>query len=138
MTLRLMLVIVATALVAGAALGFAGGRLSEAPPDESDSAKVIAGGVLEQLPGGPVQVRAERVVLPAGFSSRHFHGGPTFNFVDSGTVSIESDGRRVRHEKGDFFFEPAGRVHAITVLDDARLRVIRLLPPGVEATTEAP
>lgn len=138
MTLRLVLLIAATALVVGAALGFAGGRLSDAPPDESDTAEAIAEGVLERLPGGPVQVRAERVVLPAGFHSRHFHGGPTFNFVDSGTVVIESDGRRLRHEKGGFFFEPAGRVHAITVLEDTRLRVIRLLPPGVEATTEAP
>jgi len=137
-TLRAGLLVAATALVVGAALGFAGGRLSDDSPGEGDAAGAIEEGMLDRLPGGPVQVRAERVVLPAGFHSRHFHGGPTFNFVDSGTVLIESDGRQMRHEKGGFFFEPAGRVHAITVLDDARLRVIRLLPPGVEATTEAP
>jgi quercetin dioxygenase-like cupin family protein len=138
MNLRLALVIAATALVMGAALGFAGGRLSESAPDENDSAELITEGVLDRLPSGPVRVRAERVVLPSGFRSRHFHGGPTFNFVDSGAVLIESEGRRVRYGEGDFFFEPGGRVHTITVLDDAGLRVTRLLPPGVEATTEAP
>jgi quercetin dioxygenase-like cupin family protein len=138
MTLRLVLTIAATAPVLAGAVGFAAGRWSDASQDRGDSAGAIAEGVLERLPDAPVEVRAERVVLPSGFRSRHFHGGPTFNFVDSGTVVIESDGRRTQHTEGGFFFEPGGRVHTITVLDDARLRVIRLLPPGAEATTEAP
>jgi quercetin dioxygenase-like cupin family protein len=124
----------ATALIVGVLVGFGVAQLTES--SSNDSPGVIAGGALERLPRGRVQVRAERVSLPAGFESRHFHGGPTFNFVDAGAVFIESGGRRLQYRSGDFFFEPARRVHSITVLDDARLRVVRLLPQGVEATTE--
>lgn len=133
------LAFVACAIVAGVALGFAVGRLTgseQRAPDEP--ARVIAEGELTTLPPAPVQVRAEQVVLPAGFHSRHVHGGPTFNFVEAGAVVIESEGHRERYDAGGFFFEPARRIHTITVLDEARLGVVRLLPPGVEATTEAP
>jgi quercetin dioxygenase-like cupin family protein len=126
----------AAGLVAGALVGFGVAQLTESGSNQSPG--VIAEGALERLPPGRVQVRAERVSLPAGFESRHFHGGPTFNFVDAGAVRIDSGGRRAQYQSGDFFFEPARRVHTITVLDDARLRVVRLLLPGVEATTEAP
>ena len=127
-----------TAIVLAAALGFAGGRLTAEESRADQRAAIIAQGELQRLPESPVQVRAERVVLPAGFISRHRHGGPTFNFVDAGAVVIESAGQRTRYDAGGFFFEPAQRVHSITVLHDARLRVVRLLPPGVEATTEVP
>ena len=139
MSVRAALVLTASAaLVLGGALGFVGGRLTgeDAAPDEP--AGLIAEGELASASDGPVAVRAERVVLPAGFQSQHLHGGPTFNFVDAGTVVIESGGHERRYCAGGFFFEPARRVHTITVLDDTRLRVIRLLPPGVEATTEVP
>lgn len=134
-----LLVVGLACLVVGAALGLAAGRLDRASNEDGDDpARLIEQGELADVPAGPVAVRAERVVLPAGFFSRHRHGGPTFNFVDAGTVVIESGGERVRHEAGGFFFEPGGGVHSITVLDDTRLRVVRLLPPGVEATTEVP
>jgi quercetin dioxygenase-like cupin family protein len=119
-------------------VGGAGGRLLDDSGPSVEPAGILAEGELVGAPRGPLAVRAERVVLPAGFVSRHRHGGPTFNFVDSGTVLIESDGREQHYADGGFFFEPAGRVHTITVLDDAQLRVIRLLPPGVEATTDVP
>ena len=139
MGLRTLLVVGVSALVLGTALGFVGGRLTDDKPvDSPEPVGLIAEGELASVPGGPVAVRAERVVLPAGFNSRHFHGGPTFNFVDAGTVVIESGGQQQRYSEGGFFFEPARRVHAITVLDNGRLRVIRLLPPGVEATTKVP
>ena len=134
----LVLVVALGCLVLGAVLGYAVGRLDRASEGDEPAAGLVDQGELADAPAGPVAVRAERVVLPAGFFSRHRHGGPTFNFVDVGAVVIESGGERVRHEAGGFFFEPAGRVHSITVLDDARLRVVRLLPPGVEATTEVP
>lgn len=133
-----LLIATVTALVLGTALGFAAGRSTATAEPEDAPAQIIAEGELADLLAGPVRVLAERVVLPSGFHSRHFHGGPTFNFVDSGTVVIDSAGQRVRYGAGEFFLEPAGRIHAITVLDDARLRVLRLLPPGVEATTAAP
>jgi len=137
-TSRAVLVIATTgALAIGVAVGFAGARLGDGN-EAAEPAGLIAEGELASVPAGPFSVRAERVVLPAGFQSQHRHGGPTFNFVDSGTVVIERGGRERRYDAGDFFFEPADRVHTITVLDDARLRVTRLLPPGVDATTEVP
>jgi quercetin dioxygenase-like cupin family protein len=134
----LLVVVALGALTVGGIIGFASGRGSSGDSAGAEPAGVIAEGELAGLADGALAVRAERVVLPAGFRSRHVHGGPTFNFVDAGAVVIESEGRERRHDGGGFFFEPAGRVHTITVLDDARLRVIRLLPPGVEATTEVP
>lgn len=138
MRFGLVLLVGLACLVLGAVLGLAVGRLDRASNEGDEPAGLIEQGSLADVPAGPVAVHAERVVLPAGFFSRHRHGGPTFNFVDVGTVVIESGGERVPYEAGGFFFEPGGRVHSITVLDDARLRVVRLLPPGVEATTEVP
>jgi quercetin dioxygenase-like cupin family protein len=124
------------ALVVGLSLGVAGDRLLAS--ESAISPRVIREGTLGQVPPGPLRVRAETVVLPSGFRSRHRHGGPTFNFVEAGEVAIDDDGSRVLHAEGGFFFEPAGRPHTISVLEDATLRVVRLLPPGVEATTEVP
>ena len=135
---RAVLAATTGALAIGVALGFTGARLADDDVEAAEPAGVIAEAELASVPSGPFVVRAERVVLPSGFQSQHRHGGPTFNFVDAGTVVIRcADGER-RYGAGAFFFEPAGRVHTITVLDDARLRVTRLLPPGVEATTEVP
>jgi hypothetical protein len=133
-----LVLLVLGAVAIGAAVGFAAGRTSGGDVDRGEAAGLIAEGELTTVPVGRVDVRAERVVLPAGFRSKHVHGGPTFNFVDMGAVAIESAGREQRYDEGGFFFEPARNVHTITVLDDARLRVIRLLPPGAEATTEVP
>jgi hypothetical protein len=49
--------------------------------------------------------------------------------------------RQVAHQDpesvaGELFFEPGGAPHSILVLEDVRLDVVRLLPPGAEATTE--
>lgn len=95
-------------------------------------------GTLEEVPPPPLRVLAERVRLPAGFESTHFHGGPTFNFVDFGRVEIEEEGRQTVYGPGAFFFEPEGRVHTIRVLETTQLAVLRLLPPGAEATTDVP
>jgi hypothetical protein len=130
---RLALVVV-LALAVGIALGVAGDRLLDG--DEESLPAVRGGGTLSAVPAGPLEVRAETVLLPAGFRSRHLHGGPTFNTVESGRVEIEdANGTRV-YEAGEFFFEPAEAPHTIRVLADARLDVVRLLPPGAPATTE--
>jgi hypothetical protein len=130
---RLAAIVVLT-LVVGAGLGVAGGRLVL----DGDSVDVRGGGRLDRLPRGPVDVRAETVRLPAGFRSRHLHGGPTFNTVVSGRVEITDAAGTRRYGAGQLFFEPGGAPHAIVVLADARLDVVRLLPPGAEATTELP
>jgi hypothetical protein len=129
--------LVTTMLVGAVVVGFVAGRLG-GEADRPDEPSALGTGELATLPRAPVDVRAERVVLPAGFVSRHRHGGPTFNFVDAGVVVIESAGERARYGADGFFFEPGGRVHSITVLEDAQHRVVRLLPPGSEPTTEVP
>jgi hypothetical protein len=130
-----LVAVAAGALALGAGLALVGDRLGS---DEPDRAQLVAAGTLASLPPAPVQVRAETVVLPSGFRSRHRHGGPTFNFVQRGSVEIVDPDGRARHDRGGFFFEPGGRPHTITVLEDATLDVVRLLPPGAEATTELP
>jgi quercetin dioxygenase-like cupin family protein len=129
-----LVAVVGGAVVVGVAFGIAVDRLWDEEPDARP--ELIGEGTLASLPRGSVSVRAETVVLPAGFESRHFHGGPTFNFVEAGSVAITNEGQRVVHDEGGFFFEPARRPHTIRVLEDATLRVVRLLPPGAAATTE--
>jgi quercetin dioxygenase-like cupin family protein len=121
------------ALAAGVVVGVVGDRILGG----DDTSPALRGeGMLTGLPDGPVAVRAETVVLAAGFRSRHVHGGPTFNTIESGTVEIQDERGTNVYGPGDFFFEPAGRPHEIRVLRDARLDVIRLLPPGAAETTE--
>lgn len=116
------------AVAAGAIIG----RGAEAP--ELAPSRVT----VDELPAGPAEVTAETVRLGSGFTSRHRHGGPTVNLVRSGRVEIaDEDGVR-RYGPGDSFVEPGGRVHTIEVIAAARIDVIRLLPPGAQATTEVP
>jgi quercetin dioxygenase-like cupin family protein len=122
------------ALVLGAGLGIAFDRVAL----DSERPELRGGGTLSALPDGPVEVRAETVRLATGFRSRHVHGGPTLNTVVSGLVEIaDADGVH-RYGPGELFFEPGGAPHSILVLETARLDVVRLLPPGAEATTEVP
>jgi hypothetical protein len=125
------------ALVLGGVIGVLGNRLaSDAGPMRATETVARGGGTLEDLPDGPVEVRAESLRLPAGFESTRLHGGPTFNIVQSGEVEIVEGGRARAYGPGEFFFEPAGRRHTIRVLETATIAVVRLLPPGAEATTE--
>jgi hypothetical protein len=128
------LLAVAVALAVGVALGVIGDRLL-ADNDEAEPA-LRGGGTLQALPDAPVEVRAETVLLPAGFRSRHVHGGPTFNAVRTGTIEIEDEIGTKVYGPGEFFFEPADVPHSIHVLADARLDVVRLLPAGAAETTE--
>jgi quercetin dioxygenase-like cupin family protein len=127
-------------LVLGGVIGAVGDRLTNdaGPMRAAETAAHGGSGTLEELPAGPVEVSAESVRLPAGYESTHFHGGPTFNIVESGKVEILDSGRAHSYVSGDFFFEPEGRPHTIRVLETATITVIRLLPPGAEATTEVP
>ena len=125
------------ALVLGGVIGAVGDRLAnDAGPMRAAETVARGGGTLKDLPDGPVGVLAESIRLPAGFESTHFHGGPTFNLVQSGEVEIVDEGIARIYGPGDFFFEPEGRPHTIRVLETSTIAVVRLLPPGAEATTE--
>jgi quercetin dioxygenase-like cupin family protein len=121
------------ALALGVVLGAVGGSTLARQARPGDLA---GAGRLETLPPGPVEVIAEAVELPAGFVSHHAHGGPTFNLVRDGVVVIDDQRGTTSYRAGGFFFEPADTPHRIRVESDARLEVIRLLPPGARATTE--
>jgi hypothetical protein len=125
------------ALVLGGVIGAVGDRLTrDAGPMRAAETVKRGGGTLEELPAGPVKVLAESIRLPGGYESTQLHGGPTFNIVESGEIEIIDMGRARSYAAGDFFFEPEGRPHTIRVLETATLTVVRLLPPGAEATTE--
>jgi quercetin dioxygenase-like cupin family protein len=131
---RIALAACGAALSVGVVLGVVGDRLLQG--DDETTPTLRGEGTLSGLPDGQVTVRAEMVLLAAGFRSRHVHGGPTFNTIEFGTVEIQDEAGTNVYGPGDFFFEPADRPHEIRVLTDARLDVIRLLPPGAAETTE--
>jgi len=98
--------------------------------------RLAAGGTLQAVPEGPLEVIAETVRLREGFRDLHVHGGPTFNHVIGGRVRLtEEDGTVRELGVGDFFSEPADRPHTIEVLEAARLDVVRLVPEGAAPTT---
>jgi len=126
------------AFVAGVVLGI-GGMSLRGGPAPAAVPSFAATGTLQTLPPGPITVIAETVRLEQGFTNRHHHGGPTFTFVVAGRARItEDDGTSREYGPGEFFFEPAGRPHALEVLSDVRFDVLRLLPPGAAATTTLP
>jgi quercetin dioxygenase-like cupin family protein len=134
-------VIVLAAFLGGLLTGMVGmvGMVALGPDAAPEPPMFDATGQLERLPAGPADVLAETVELGRGFQRRHKHGGPTFNFVVHGRVRIVQDnGSAQEYGPGGFFLEPADRPHTIEVLSDARLDVLRLLPPGVAATTDLP
>jgi hypothetical protein len=128
--------IAAATLILGGIFGVLFDRIAQREAASEPQSGVRGEGTLESLPAGPVDVVAEVVLLPKGFESSNRRGGPTFNFVQRGRVEIENAGVKTVYGPGTFFVEPAGRAHTIRVLENARLDVLRLLPPGVEATTE--
>lgn len=125
-------------LVAGVAVGAAGTALALGGSDAGSPSLRGSAAPLAGLPRGTVNVTTESVRLDAGFVSRHRHGGPTINLVRSGRVDISGPAGAREHGRGETFVEPGGRVHTITVLDDAVIDVVRILPEGAAATTEVP
>ena len=79
-------------------------------------------------------VRREAVSEPQAGSS--MTSAVTFTFVQRGEVEVEAAGVTTAYGPGSFFFEPEGRLHTIRVLENARLDVLRLVPPDAEGTTE--
>jgi len=125
------------ALVLGGILGAVGLRLTDdSGPLRATETIERGGGTLETLPEAPVAVEAESIRYPAGFESTRTHGGPTFMIVQAGEVEIVEGGLARAYEAGEFFFREAARPYTMRILEAATLSVIRLLPPGAEATTE--
>ena len=128
--------IAAAMLILGGIFGILFDRIVRREAVSEPQAGIRGEGTLRSLPAAPVNVTAEVMLLPAGFESTRRHGGPTFTFVQRGEVEVEAAGVTTAYGPGSFFFEPEGRLHTIQVAENARLDVLRLVPPDAEGTTE--
>ncbi len=93
--------------------------------------------MLQTLPEPPLDVTAETVTLPQGFVSHHRHDGLTLNLIVSGRVEVVNDDTpdvTMEYEAGGFFADTPDNPHTITVLEDTRIDVVRLIPPGGRET----
>ncbi len=125
-----------TTLLIGGFLGILFDHIAARETAQESVSKVLDRGTLQSLPAGPVSVVAETIVLPLGYEQSQRNGGPTFTFVQRGSLEVVTAGVTTEYGPGSFFFEPGGRAHTIRALENSRIDVLRLLPPGVEATTE--
>lgn len=100
-------------------------------------ATLLARFAAKGLPAGPATAVAWRKAFPAGFTSRHYHGGPGYIYVLSGLVQVSDSAGTRTYRAGDFFWEPARHVHTMRVLQPATLFVLRFLPPGAPDTVNA-
>lgn len=91
---------------------------------------------VETLPDGPLRAVANTIQLPAGYESTALNNGPTFTFVDVGRVEVTSGDLTSVYATGAFFYQEEGRVYTLRVLNEAQLSTVRLLPPGVQPTTD--
>jgi len=89
------------------------------------------------LPVRPATGVAWRKMFPAGFTSRHLHGGPGYIYVLSGVVQLSDAAGSTTYRAGTFFWEPAGHIHTMRILRRATLCVLRFLPSGATDTTVA-
>jgi len=89
------------------------------------------------LPVGPATGVAWRKMFPAGFTSRHLHGGPGYIYVISGVVQLSDAAGSTTYRDGTFFWEPSGHIHIMRILRRATPFVLRFLPSGATDTTVA-
>jgi len=90
---------------------------------------------VETVPNGPLNVVANTIHLPAGYSSTTLNNGPTFTFVDVGRVEVTTGEQTSVYATGAFFYQEEGRVYTLRVLNEAQLSIVHLLPPGEQPTT---
>jgi rhodanese-related sulfurtransferase len=91
------------------------------------------------LPAGEVRGIPRRMSLPAGWSLKHAHGGPTYVYVISGSIDItDTDGNTTSYQPGDFFWEQVGFIHTAHTSDPTELFVLHFLAPGAAITIPTP
>jgi quercetin dioxygenase-like cupin family protein len=86
-----------------------------ARPAEAGPVAVVGRVKLTNAPGKTLTVQIAELP-PGGKVPEHHHGGPTFDYVLSGTVRMQlKGGPAVVCKADDTFFEPADAVHHSTV-----------------------
>jgi rhodanese-related sulfurtransferase len=87
------------------------------------------------LPAGEARGIPRRMSLPAGWSLKHAHGGPTYVYVISGSIDItDTEGNTSTYQPGDFFWEQVGFIHTAHAPEATELFVLHFLSPGAAAT----
>jgi hypothetical protein len=87
------------------------------------------------LPQWPATYQAVHVIYPAGYTSKHVHGGPSYIYVISGVLQIIDDKGTRTYPAGTFDFEPPAHVHTFHVIQaGTEIFSLRFLPPGATAT----
>lgn len=140
-------VIVATALIGGGA-GYTAGAVGYAATAPAHTATVRAASAATTtravpaplapfqatgLPAGPATGLPQLLMLPAGFTLKHTHGGPTYVYVLTGTLIISDNAGVKTYPAGSFFWESPGHVHTVHTVRPAEAFVLTLLPPGADA-----
>ncbi len=145
---KIGLVMAATALMGGGA-GYTAGALAHAASAQSPTAAVqgvsaaaptrgaaatLAPFQATGLPAGPATGLPQHLSFPADFTLKHTHGGPTYVYVLSGTLTISDNAGVKTYPAGSFFAESPGHVHTVHTARPAEAFVLTFLPPGADAT----
>ena len=138
---RLLAAGLALALLAAAGARFTGAALGSdaeralAPTGPAAQSPTLQPFEATGLPAGAARGVPARLSLPAGFTLKHVHGGPTYIYVISGVLEIQdSDGASISYHAGDFFWEPPGYINTVTTPEAAEVFTLQFLTPGAEAT----
>jgi quercetin dioxygenase-like cupin family protein len=90
-------------------------EISHTRPTEAGPIAVVGREKLTNAPGKTLTVQVAELP-PGGKVPEHHHGGPTLDYILSGTVRMQlKGGPDLVYEAGDAFFEPADGVHRSTV-----------------------
>lgn len=131
--------VVTAAFVLGGILAIVVDRATQEDTGTLRASETVAEAPVETIPAipePPLRVVATIIQLPAAYTQTAVNNGPTFTFVEGGRVQIETNGRTSIYAAGAFYYLEQGREATITVLNDAQLSIVRLLPEGVEPSTE--
>ncbi|MEA2583860.1 MAG: hypothetical protein QOF33_1945, partial [Thermomicrobiales bacterium] len=95
---------------------------------------LLASGLVERLPSGPVSIRLERIALAAGQAIAAGGGAPQVLAVESGEVTVDGAGLSGRYGEGVQIVVPADASIAVRNTGTASASVIRLI---VQSSTGA-
>ncbi|MBX7247593.1 MAG: cupin domain-containing protein [Caulobacteraceae bacterium] len=128
-----------------AALTFGSATFAAAPIQSTPLATATTtwSGQPLNLPQGPIELKAARVVMPVGTAlAPHKHPYPRYVHIESGRLSVSNEVTGVTREfgPGEFIVEAIDQWHSGRVVGDEPviLMVIDQAPPGVANVVQKP
>lgn len=107
---------------------------SDRPPG-SGVATIVSQEKLANVPGKSLAVQVVDLP-PGGKVPEHHHGGPTIDYVLSGTVRMQLlGGPALVYQPGDTLFEPPGSVHLYaesSLTEPAKIMLIHVADDGAQ------